>query len=181
MTPAVSSAREMIERLVTDVLADPSATFGYAVASVSYGDPPEISLTKDGASFVIWVRPVGDRTQAYRSTARFKIGYRGDPPDRLGYALLDALCRHVEASDHALPEGRALRVFDARPVAAPEPPATLEWLAVRSGLKPACSFLVDAMTAEPTIEQARAQGLHTRTAVRPIDSDVRRARGETLI
>ncbi len=51
-------------------------------------------------------------------------------------------------------------LFGPRPARAGNPYWGLEWLAVRSGLKPACRVLVSSEDAQRLAEYARADGLH---------------------
>jgi len=105
-----STVRQSLETLLAETVAESSA-LGYAVAAVSFGDPCEVTLEKHGATFVVWLKPAGDAGPCYRNTARFKIGHREDPPDKLGYALLDATCARIEAWERSLPDGVQTELF----------------------------------------------------------------------
>jgi hypothetical protein len=165
---AGSKVRELLETFISKTLADSSSSFGYAVTSVSIDESIEITLGKGQATFVLWLRPVADEGPCYRSTARFKIGYQRNPPDRLGYALLDAACAQIEVWERSLPDGAHTDLFDPQSasleqtnsegVLLPEP--ALEWLAVLTGLKPASRHVVRPDVIARWREQARAYGLH---------------------
>src|SRR5262245_8878839 len=161
--------RLKFQALVGDTLADPASGYGYQATNLEFGECVEITLEKDGSQFVIWLRPAEHATACYRQIGRFKIGHRDDPPDRLGHALLDALCRAIAAWERTLPGDAHSQLFQARgddPRSAPSvawasrsgKPA-LEWLAVRSDLKPACRYLVRPEEAGRIAEQARIDGL----------------------
>jgi hypothetical protein len=64
---------------------------------VSLGEIVDVTLEKGGATFKLWLRPATDAARFYRRTTRFKIGYSGDPPDPLGYKLIDALCARIRS------------------------------------------------------------------------------------
>ena len=112
----MSRARQTFEALLVELLADPSSAAGYALTAISFGASVEITLDKGGAMFVVWLRPAGDQTASYTRTARLKIGYRRDPPDRFGYALMDRVCRQVASWERSLGD-EAMALFDATPAA----------------------------------------------------------------
>jgi hypothetical protein len=159
----MSNARQTLQALLAESLADPSVQRGYALTAISFGDAVEITLEKGGAMFVVWLRPASDESAYYKQTARLKIGYRRDPPDAMGYALVDALCARIAAWEQSLGDDGHRQLFqpqtDKASGSAPEWPF-LEWLAVRSGLKPTCRTVAHADAAERLIEEARANRMH---------------------
>jgi hypothetical protein len=155
----VSAARQALEALLRDALADPSVASGYAIRSIAFGETAEVSLEKGGATFVLWVRSTADEGPFYAKTRHFKIGHRGDPPDQLGYAVIDAVRARIEAWEGALSASERASLFAPRAARHVRPYWGLEWLAVRAGLKPACRILVASGDAERLLAYARADGL----------------------
>lgn len=153
---------EIVVARLTDILAAPCAESGYAVTAVSLTGAVEISLAKGGATFVLWLKPASDAGAAYRTTARLRIGHRGDPPDQLGYRLLDAACAEIERWDRSLTDDEYTGLFRSQPGSPATPQLSVEWRAVRAGLKPAARDLVQPDAVQQLLEQAGAAGLHAR-------------------
>ena len=170
----MSTARLTLQRLVADTVADPVTGHGYEATHVDFGKRIEITLTKSGAQFVVWLRPADHPSACYRQTGRLKIGHRGDPPDRLGYPLLDALCLALGEWERTLSEPDRSALFEPSTTTsdASDPASVasfrhagrpaLEWLAVRSGLKPACRYLIRPEDVTRIAERARVDGLVAR-------------------
>ncbi len=118
-----STVRQSLHALLEETIAASSA-FGYALNAMSFGEAVDVTLEKAGATFVLWLRPGSDEARCYRKTARFNIGHRGEPPDRLGYALLDAACARIEVWERSLPEGAHIHLFEQAPLGPPLPEAT---------------------------------------------------------
>lgn len=116
-----ATARRSLDALLAQTIRDSSATYGYAATAMSFGETFEVTLEKDGTSFVLWVKPASDQAPCYRQTTRFKVGHRGHPTDRLGYALLDIVCAQIEAWEKRLVEGGAMG--QATPPTSPEAPS----------------------------------------------------------
>lgn len=119
-----TTVRQSLTALLDDTVTDPASAFGYRIATVFFGETCEVTLEKQGASFVLWLRPANDAGPCYQSTARFKIGYNGNPPDKLGYALLAAACAQIEAWETTLPEAAQMQLFDHTP--SPQAPAAAQ-------------------------------------------------------
>jgi hypothetical protein len=161
--PAGSAAiRASLEALLAGLVASPSSGFGYAVAALAYGTSCEVTLEKGGATFVLWIRSASDAGPCYRSTVRFKVGYHHDPPDRLGFALLNAACAELADWERSLPEGAPAQLFtQAPPTEAP--------VQVAEPLDPAIEALLARATFQPLYREwlplrdqqldARFQGL----------------------
>jgi hypothetical protein len=66
--------------------------FGYVLTRVSTGRALELTLSKGGSAFRVWLRSADQDVPCYRQTANFKIGYDGQLPDRDALRLLDGLC-----------------------------------------------------------------------------------------
>jgi glycosyltransferase involved in cell wall biosynthesis len=110
-----STARQSLDALLAETIAAGASTIGYAVKTVAFGESFEVTLEKGGSGFVVWVRPAIDDTPCDRQTIRFKVGHRGEPIDRSGYTLLDALCAAIEAWERKLHSGATMQVFDGTP------------------------------------------------------------------
>ena len=174
------TSRDGLKAMLAQTLAAPSSRFGYTVTAVSCGEAVEITLEKGSSTLVLWLKPASDEAAHYKKTSRFKVGHAGDPPDALGLALLDAACAQIGVWERSLPEDACAHLFDPRPEPGSEAkrasPATilpgldlpLEWLAVRSGLKPTCRNVVRSADADGLVEEARACGLHAR--ITPADT-----------
>lgn len=150
--PAV---RKQLEMLVTEA----AAPLGYAVHAIAFGRTVEITLAKGGDSFVVWLRRWDPETPHYCRTGALGIGHRGDPPDRLGYQVLDALRAALQAWETTLPERAETHLFDPVSASRSGPASSLEWLAVAAGLKPASRTVVPPHDVAPLVAQARARGL----------------------
>lgn len=149
--------RQSLEVMIGDVLRRSSIETGYALRSIGYGDAVAVTLHKGDAPFVVWLRPASNPSASYRQTALFKIGYVDTPPDRSGYALLDAVCAQVQQWEESLPEGACASLFDGHALGSPN----LEMLAVRSGLKPACRYLVSPAAVDGVVRSMHDEGLYT--------------------
>lgn len=161
----MSDPRQTLRALLDATLADPTTACGYALGGISFGRAVEITLRKGAATFVVWLTPATDPTACYKRTARFKIGHRGEPPDRLGYAVIDVLRDRLEAWEQSLSGDADARLFDAGTASdagasTAEQLPSFEWLAVRSGLKPASRHVGSSAFAARLVEAARATGLH---------------------
>jgi hypothetical protein len=111
--PAV---RQSLEELITGAVAAAASRSGYALTAVSFGHALEVTFEKAGAAFVLWLTPISGGEPCYRQTLRFKIGYRGQPPDRLGYALMEVICAEIERWERSQPDDVPARLFDSPPV-----------------------------------------------------------------
>lgn len=80
------------------------ARFGYRQAEVHVRRKVEVTFSSARGSFVVWLAPVGADTGFFRQTARFRIGYGGDPPDARGFDLLHDVCARVAANEAAISE-----------------------------------------------------------------------------
>jgi hypothetical protein len=145
----------------------PAASAGYQLVDISGGRAVELVLEKGGARFVLWLRPKGAESQSYRQTERFKVGYADEPPDRLGYNLLDRFCAQVAAWESTLSEAELARLFSEYGTAASTGSVDayaqlnidLERFAVQTGVKPVCRAVASAAQAEMLVAAARAAGL----------------------
>ena len=158
----MSAIRQALEALVSETLADRTGATGYAVTAVAFSQAVEITLEKGDARFAIWLRPASHESSSYRQTARFKIGHDPDPPDRQGYAVIDAVCARIAAWESSLADDAAAHLFDPRPATPADAALTPEWMAVRAGLKPACRYVVGPQGADALIEHARDDDLSVR-------------------
>jgi len=156
----MTSVRQSFEALVADVVAASRPRCGYGLGAIAYRHAVEITLEKGGAAFVVWLRRAEEDTRSYRRTARFKVGHTPDPPDPLGYAVIDALCARLEAWERALSAAAVAPLFEAPAAPGGGVPLTLEWLAVQAGLKPACRNLVRPAQLDALVPAAAAGGLH---------------------
>ena len=116
-----ATVRQSLNTLLEKTVIDASPALGYALTAISFGETVEVTLEKAGATFVLWLKPVSADAKCYRKTARFIIGHRRDPPDRLGYALLDAACARIEVWERSLPDGAQTHLFDETPPSLTEP------------------------------------------------------------
>jgi hypothetical protein len=124
------SVRLSLKALLDAVAADPASAFGYAITAVFFGETCEFTFAKNGKTFVLWLRPATAEGGSYRDTQRFKIGHRHDPPDRLGYALLNTVCARIKAWEGSLPRGADAEIFASPPKpqveTAPQPDRVLD-------------------------------------------------------
>jgi hypothetical protein len=159
----MSDPRRTLRTLLDATLADTSTACAYALSGLSFGRAVEITLQKGAATFVVWLTPAADAT-AYRRTARFNIGHRGDPPDRLGYTFLDAMCARIEAWEQSLSDDAGAKLFAAGTAPSAAAPTAervpfVEWLAVRTGLKPSSRHVASSAFVDRLVEEARSSGL----------------------
>ena len=160
----MSNARETLEATLVDLLAVLPGG-GYTLAGLAFGEAVEATLRKDGASFIVWLRPVQGATECYRQTVRFKIGHDPDPPDRQGYALIEAWCARLADWERTLSDDAIAELFAPQPVSASRAAPIdsrlgLEWLAVRCGLKRACRKVIRPEERSWLLDAARADDLH---------------------
>jgi len=109
---AAADVRQSLHQLLQETLRNPASAFGYALTSITCGETWELNLEKAGTAFVLWLRAAADEARCYRQSAHCKLGYRGNPPDRLGFALLNAVCARVEAWERSLPDGASVDLFE---------------------------------------------------------------------
>ena len=146
--PPNSAVRQSLDALLKETVASAAAASGYRLSDISFGETVEVTLEKGGATFVWWLRSANDRARCFKSTAHFKIGYRKDPPDRLGYALLKAICGGIEVWERSLPEGAHTQLFTPtrlQPRETTQRPAT--------SLDPATEALVSQTTFAPIYQE----------------------------
>jgi hypothetical protein len=158
----MSDARQALEALIDETLAGPAASLGYARGDITFARSIDIVLHKDAATFVVWLKPAAEDTGSYRETAYFKVGHRGDPPDRQGYALIDAFAERLRRWEASLGADDAAQMFapaQASGAADAEWLPYFEWLAVRSGLKPSSRHVAPAAVAAQLLTEAHANGL----------------------
>lgn len=100
-------------------------------------DAVRLALERDGASVAAWLRLRAAGGAAYRTTEHFLVGHEGHTLEAAARRLLDELHGDIARREGALPAA----LLDAMRVAAVgarrELPMPIEWLAVRSGAKPA--------------------------------------------
>jgi pyruvate-formate lyase-activating enzyme len=87
--------------LLGDVAGSP--LHGYALVAVRPGPTAEVEFEKDGKRFVVFLARRKAATEAFQETERYRVGYRGDLPDRLGIDLLKDLCARVRANEATAP------------------------------------------------------------------------------
>jgi hypothetical protein len=158
----MSDSRRGLQALIDETLAGPAASFGYVRREITFARSIDIVLRKSQAAFVVWLKPHDEDTAAYRQTAHFKVGHRGDPPDRQGYAVIDALVERLREWERSLRAAETAELFapaSASPTGHTDWLPFFEWLAVRTGLKPASRHVAAAASAERLLEAARADGL----------------------
>ncbi|MDX2170649.1 MAG: hypothetical protein SF182_26490 [Deltaproteobacteria bacterium] len=164
--------------LLADLVSGPARAAEYRLVDVSNGPAVEFTFEKDGQQFVLWLRPSNADSASYRETVRFKIGYCAPPPDRLGYRLIDAVSERIAAWETSLAPSDYDGLFDTQAAGAAaggdEPGAAfsrlnldLEWLAVRSALKPVCRSVVAASAVDALLAEVRDAGLHARVLDAP--------------
>ncbi len=158
---SVPTARDRFRTFVSDDIVSLAARFGYAVGAVRFTDAVELTLEHGEGRFVVWLRPIDDASRYYRKTARFGIGYSGEPPNRSALALLDALAQCIASWESSLGDDACQMLAPPRSTAL-ESADRRELLAVRTGLKPACRSLLRRDRAEDLAEEARREGLHVR-------------------
>ena len=158
----MSDARQALEALIDETLAGPAASLGYARGDITFARSIDVVLHKGGATFVVWLKPAAEDTGSYRQTAYFKVGHRGDPPDRQGYALIDAFAERLRQWEASLGAADAAQMFapaHASGAAGAEWRPFFEWLAVRTGLKPSSRHVAPAAVAQRLLAEAHANGL----------------------
>lgn len=105
-TPLVSvqaDVRRSLCALLESVVADPSTAFGYRFGGITFGKRIEVTVEKQGATFVLWLEDAREDAPCFSKTAHFRIGYRGNLPDRLGGSLLAAVHTRLMAWEETLP------------------------------------------------------------------------------
>ena len=151
-----SELQRRFETVLRNAIREQAAASGYRLVGVVQGHVVEATLEKNGSRFVLWFEPRRDQTPSYKRTARLQIGYRGEPPDRMGYALIDSLCADIESWERSLPERAHLSLFASPTINH----ADLELLAVTAGLKPACRQITTPSAVDHLVRDVRARDLH---------------------
>jgi hypothetical protein len=163
----VTTVRESLKRSIEQVLAHPATGLGYELGAVVFGEEVELTLTKAGGSFVAWLLPAARPSESYDTTERFKVGHRGNPPDRQGYKVLDAVCARLRAWERGLPRGAEAALF--APPLAPAAPAPVTPVPPPP-IDPVADELLGAAEFEPIHAgwlEERAQRLRDRLAALP--------------
>ncbi len=155
-----SPLRQSLHAVLGGAIAASSSTLGYNMAAITFGEAIEVTIDKAGATFVLWLKSARDATACFKSTKLFKIGHRGDPPDRLGYTLLTNLCTMLEAWEGTLPASAENELFAPRaaPVASTSNGAS-------QSLEPAAAAALAQATYAPIYDDwlpVRAQELTDR-------------------
>jgi hypothetical protein len=137
---------------------------GYRLADLRADGLIRVTATKGNVSLKMWICPTTADIPSYQATARFRIGYDGDLPEREARHVLDRLVEEVAQNEAGIPEstyrsaasaGLALDKFGDYGGL-----GDLQWLAVRAGLKPAARQIFDGTMVPAVIARARAAGLH---------------------
>jgi len=161
VTPMTESPlRQSLHTLLSDAIAATSSTLGYDIAAITFGEAIEVTLDKAGATFVLWLKSAGDTTACFKSTKLFKIGHRGDPPDRLGYTLLTHLSTTLEEWERTLPARAEQELFAPRAAA-----VAISSNAMSQNLDPAAAAALAQATCSPIYDDwlpAREQDLTDR-------------------
>lgn len=112
MSSAASESSRVREsfRLLLNEVASPQ--FGYSVGGISFARAAEVTFQKVEGSFLVWIRPAAEDTRSYKNTVQFKIGYSGQPPDKLAISLLNALCDRLRAWEVATPTADIAALFE---------------------------------------------------------------------
>jgi len=95
------TAHGVLQVLLGD-LAEGRPFLGYRLISVTPHVPVRLSFSKDGRLFQVFIAPRYIQTNSYRETARFRVGYSGDAPDRDAFRLLDEVASRVTAREAML-------------------------------------------------------------------------------
>ncbi len=137
---------------------------GWVITQIAAEAIIRLTATKGDAQLRMWVCPTTREIPAYRSTARFRIGYEGSRADEDALRVLDQVVAAVARNEAAIPDATYRRVADA---GIPLDMAgdygglgDLQWLAVRAGLKPACRQHFGGAMLQQVIARAEAAHLH---------------------
>ena len=135
---------------------------GARFAAVSAeADAVRLLIARDAVSVAARIRLRAAGGNAYRTTAHFLLSHEGRALDAAGLRLLDELHREIVRREATLPASllAALRAAAAAPRV--DLPMPIEWLAVRTGVKPAARHVpAGATVGDDLVAAAERQGLY---------------------
>lgn len=105
-TEALESLRPLLGEIGGELAA------GYSLESVELGWTVELTFRKGGKTFVVWLQRPEENNAFFQKTERFYVGYRGEPPDRQAFELIEALVKRIRANEGALAEDQYARLFE---------------------------------------------------------------------
>ncbi len=86
-------------------IADGKPWSGWTLATVSpRGDSSDLEFGRGGERVVVFLTPVEAKTDCFRKTQRFRIGYRGNPSFSGVLALVEEVAARISAREAFLPE-----------------------------------------------------------------------------
>jgi hypothetical protein len=139
---------------------------GYVLTQIAADAIIRVTAVKGDTPLRVWVCPTSEDVPAYRSTARFRVGYEGHRAEQEMLCVVDRVVEEVARNEAKIPDATYRNVADAG-IGFPLEMAgdygglgDLQWLAVRAGLKPACRQVFPAATLPGVIARAEAAGLH---------------------
>jgi hypothetical protein len=139
--------------------------YGYVLTEITAGEIIRLTAAKGATSLRMWVCPAKQDAPSYRSSARFRIGYEGDAPEKDALRAVDRVVAEIVRNEAKIPDS-TYRNYDAG-ISLPLGLAgnfgglgDLQWLGVRAGLKPACRQIFGGAMLQRVIARAQAAGLH---------------------
>lgn len=100
-----------VAALLGEFAAETGAPGGWQLVGAAAGEVIALAFARAGETWAVWLRPDHAKSQAYASTARFKVGYQGELPEG-GLALLDALCARLRVAETGLSQAGLARLFE---------------------------------------------------------------------
>lgn len=130
---------------------------GWTVESVAWSRVVDVTFRRGDRRLDAFIAPAGAGSAGYLSTARFRVGYRGDPPGDDGLRLLEAVAARLR--------DREARLGPDDPAPWPGATGAAEGLAVSDGVlelrvtcrcNEQCPFCNSALWAENLLEDPGA-------------------------
>lgn len=84
---------------------------GYTLDSIHCGRTIDLAFGKKGAAFQVWLKSPKEDSGCYLQTARFRLGYTGEPPDPGGFNLLEWVSARIRENEAGLTDEAYGRLF----------------------------------------------------------------------
>lgn len=105
-SPRIPQADAGLEALIGDLAT--AGAFGWAFDHVTWTNIAEIVFRRGDRRLNAFVAPAAVETGCYRTTAHFKVGYRGSAPDADGLRLLESIADRLRMLESRLAPGDAV-------------------------------------------------------------------------
>ncbi|MBL6975662.1 MAG: radical SAM protein [Deltaproteobacteria bacterium] len=104
-------AAYIVEALLGDAKPGDEVAAGYTLETITCSRTIDLAFQKAGAAFGVWLKSPKEESGCYLQTARFRLGYTGEPPDPEGFRLLEWLSARIRENEAGLSDEAYGRLF----------------------------------------------------------------------